>query len=206
MQSGRQMVLTAERSTKHKWTDEEREIVRRDYKGTMASAIAIARCLSYLTGSEVTKYAVKGQVQRLGIAKQLDRRPWTPEEDERLGELITRCAPAKVAKLMGRSENAVVVRSKRLGYSRRVRDGWYTAKDVSEILGVDHKWVVKRIELGVLRATYHFPNCSPKKNGSHCWHIKEADLTQFIRRYPQELTGRNVDLIVVVELLAGLKN
>lgn len=73
-------------------------------------------------------------------------------------------------------------------------------------MGVDHKWLQKRIDMGILPASYHFPNCRPKKNGNHCWHIKEQDLREYIRRYPQEVTSRNVDLIVIVDLLAGVAN
>jgi len=72
---------------KHHWTDEEREIVRRDYRGTNASAEAIAHRL----GRGITKWAVKGQVQMMGIAK-VHRNGWSPKEDERLGQLITRYA------------------------------------------------------------------------------------------------------------------
>jgi len=45
---------------KHHWIDEELEFVRRDYKGTNKSAEEIALNLG------VTKWAVKGQVQKLG--------------------------------------------------------------------------------------------------------------------------------------------
>ena len=36
------------------------------------------------------------------------------------------------------------------------------------------------------------------------WHIAEKDLRAYIRRYPEELNGRNVDLIAIVEILAGI--
>jgi len=108
--------------------------------------------------------------------------------------------------MMHRSINSVVVMSKRLGCSRRVRDGWFTKREVCEILGVDHKWVQRRIDSGVIKATYHFPDRRPAKIGYSCWHIEENDLRQFIRKYPQELTSRNVDLIMIVDILAGLAN
>lgn len=181
------------------WSDEEREIVRRDYAYTNASAQAIADRL------DRTLAAVKGQVQRMGIAKRTDRRHWTPEEDEQLAELMPRYAPGKVAKLMRRGLNSVVVRSKRLGICRRVRDGWFTKKEVCEILGVDHKWVQKRIDGGQLRATWHNGR-KPTNCGSAMWHIEEKDLREFIRRYPQDLNARNLDLIVVVDILAGIAN
>ncbi|MBA7471828.1 hypothetical protein ES707_07140 [subsurface metagenome] len=38
------------------------------------------------------------------------------------------------------------------------------------------------------------------------WHIEEHDLVQFIRKHPQELVGCNIDIIMIVELLAGIIN
>ena len=183
---------------KMKWTDEERDIVRRDYSHTDASAEAIAQRLRRTTAS------VKGQVQRIGIAKRSDRHPWTPEEEERLAELIPKYAPVTVARMMHRSLNSVVVKVKRLKISRRVRDGWFTKRDICQILAVDHRWVQSRIDMGILPASYHYPNSKPQKNGSACWHIKEKDFREFIRRYPQDLLGRNVDLITIVDILAGV--
>jgi len=107
---------------------------------------------------------------------------------------------------MHRSLNSVVVRMKRLHLSRRVRDGWYTKREVCEILGMDHKWVQRRIDSGALKAEPHDPESPlPKKNGGSCWHITEKDLAKFIVHHPQELNGRNVDLIIVVDLLVRPK-
>lgn len=187
----------------HKWTDEEMDIVRRDYRGTNASADDIANRLSVMTGERITLCAVKGQVQKLAIAK-VHRQHWTPAEDKRLGELIHRYAPQTVAKKMGRGLNSVVIRARRLRLSRRVRDGWFTKAEVCQILGVDHKWVQDRIDGGQLKASWHNGH-KPTRNGSAYWHILETDLKAFLRRYPTELTGRNVDLLMVVEILAGVE-
>jgi len=183
----------------HKWTEEERLIVRRDYKGTHASAKEIGDRLG------VSFLAVRGQVLRMGITFQ-DRHYWTPKQDEQLRTLMPRYAPRRVAHMMHRSLNSVVVRAKRLGISRRTRDGWYTKQDVCEILGVDHKWLQRRIDSGALKARYHYPYHKPGILGMACWEIDEKDLVRYIRRYPQELIGRNVDIIQIVELLAGLLN
>jgi len=183
----------------HIWTDEERDIVRRDYRGTRASAQEIADRLG------VTEYAVKGQISAMGTARQ-DRHPWSPKEDKRLEQLITRYCPRRVAHIMHRSINSVVVRSKRLNISRRNRDGWFTKREACAILGVDHKWLQKRIDCGTLKATFHDDESPPKKNGGNCWHIDEKDLRDYIRKYPQELTSRNVDMIMIVDILAGVTN
>lgn len=182
----------------HVWTDEEREIVRRDYDGTNAGADRIAARLG------VTRYAVKGMAYKLGVGKITDRRRWTPEEDERLTELITQYAPKDVARLMGRGLNSVVVRSKRLGLSRRVRDGWYTKREVCEILGVDHGRVQRWMDSGELRAVPH-GSVRPQQGGGALWHIREADLRAFIIRNAGELNGRNVDLVQIVDILTPLR-
>jgi DNA-binding CsgD family transcriptional regulator len=204
------MVLTAERhellskwgtkagsAHKHRWTDEEREIVRRDYTGTHQSKRDIAARLG------VTQNAVAGQIMNMGLGNRSDRdrcKPWSEKEDEQLRELLGKYAPRTVAEKMVRSLNSVVMRGKRLGISRRCRDGWYTKKECCEILGMDHKWVQRRIDDGALKATWHY-GTKPNKNGLQAWHIEEADLIAFIKKYPQDLNGRNVDLIQIVGLL-----
>lgn len=184
---------------KHKWTDEERQIVRRDFAHTHASRRAIAARLG------VTEFAVAGQVSRMGIAKRIDRHPWSEAEDDRLRGLIHRYSVRTIARRMGRSINSVTVRSKRLGFHRRFRDGWYTKKEVCELLGVDHHWVQRRIDSGALIASWHNGH-KPSQKGMAMWHISENDLKAFIRRYPQDLTARNVDLILIVDILVGLDN
>ena len=185
--------------TWHRWTEEEIEIVVRDYAHTHESRRRIAEKLG------VTEFAVAGIIAMKGIAKRDDRRRWTPQEKVRLAELVPTYSPRKVAKIMKRSINSVVVMSKRIGVSRRARNGWFTKREVCEILGMDHKWVQRRIDSGALKASYHYDH-RPSQLGGSAWHIDEAHLKEFIRRYPEELTARNLDFIMVVEILAGVIN
>lgn len=178
---------------KHKWTENERDIVRRDYNGTNDSAEQIASKLG------VTRNAVKGQVEKMGLAVDKSRR-WSLREEEKLTELITQYAPQTVAIHLHRSVNSVVVKSKRLGLSRRFRDGWYTKHEVCELFGVDHHWVQKRIDEDLLKASYH-NGIKPQKSGGACWHIEEGELREFIVVHCGELVGRNVDLFTIVHLL-----
>jgi len=187
------------------WTDEERAIIRRDYKHSRASCQQLAEYLSRETGDRITAFAVRGQVTSMGIAKSDDRHPWNPEEDAKLMELIPTFCPRVVARKMHRSINSVVVRSKRLNISRRVRNGWFTKKELMEILGHDHKWIQRRIDSGALKATYHYDHRPTQKGGS-AWHIAEADLKKFIKAYPEELVGCNIDIITIVNILSGVNN
>ena len=181
----------------HQWTENELEVVRRDYEGNTASAQRIADKLG------VSLFAVKGQIQKLGVAKITDRQRWDPSQDERLRELLETYPPTQVAKRMGRSIHSVTVRSRRLGISRRDRSGWYSKGEVCAILGVDHKWVQARIDAGTLSAKSYFGG-PVQQLGASCWKIQRKELREFIRRYPEELNGRNVDLITLVDILAGL--
>ena len=191
--------------TWHQWTDEEREIIRRDYQHTHESRRRIADFLSLRCGETVTEFAVAGQITIMGIAKRDDRRPWTEKEKEHLAELLHKYSPRDVAKIMHRSLNSVTVKARRMHISRRIRDGWFTKLEVCEILGMDHKWVQRRIDSGAIKASYH-SDIKPSQKGMAMWHINAEDLTEFIRRYPEELNARNVDFIMVVELLAGVIN
>lgn len=184
---------------RHKWTENERNIVRRDYDGTSMSAYYLANRLSSLTGERITFHAIKGQVQMLGLAIDKSRR-WTPEEESTLIDLITQFAPATVARILHRSVNSVIVKSKRLHLSLRIRDGWFTKSEVSEILGVDHKKIQKWIDSGELKASYH-GEIKPQKKGCACWEIRTPALRDFIINHSFELVGRNVDLFQIVEIL-----
>jgi len=183
----------------HTWTDDERDIIRRSYTHTRKSRQALAVQLG------VTEYGVAGQISNMGIAKSSDRHPWTPKEKEKLAKLIPQYCPRAIARKMHRSLNSVVVMAKRINAPRRYREGWFTKQEVCHILAHDHKWVQVRIDSGALKATYHYEQ-RPTQKGMSAWHIKQRDLVQFIRTYPQELVGYNIDIIMVVELLAGIDN
>ena len=191
------MTATASRQPRHLWTEEEIDLIRREYQGTHRSKAELAAKLG------VTANAIAYQIARHGLAKITDRRRWTPEEDEKLRQLVEQKTPVQIARIMKRSLNSVNVRAKRLQASRRNRDGWYTKKEVCAILGVEHKWLQRRIDNGALPASYHHGR-KPNKGGSAAWHIKRKSLKEFLQKYPDELNGRNVDLPAVVEILAGI--
>lgn len=185
-----------QKSTNHKWTDKDKEIVRRDYKGTNASAQAIADHLG------VTRCGVKGQAQKMGIMQQKSPN-WTQEEYHILKENVHRKSIGQIAKMLGRSANAVKIKATRLKLQLRKRNGWYTKSEVMEICGVDHKKVQEWIDSGSLPASWHFGN-KPGGPGQASWHIDYEDLRNFLLVYCGELLGRNVDLQQIVWIVSHL--
>ena len=179
----------------HCWTDEERSIVIRDYDGTNKTAQRIADNLG------VTLFAVKGQAAKLGIQQQKSPE-WTEKELERLAELVHQYSITQIAKRLHRSPNAVQIKATRLKLGLRVRDGWFTKREVSEICGVDHKKVQRWIDNGQLKASYH-NGVRPSQNGMYMWHINEVDLRNFIIKNSGQLLGRNTDIQQIVWLLVG---
>ena len=183
----------------HRWTDDERDIIRRDYQHTRASMLSLAKKLG------VSPLAVRGQVQNMGICRSGDRQQWTAKQEEQLAELIPKYSMRKIARIMHRSINSVTVKTTRLHLSRRIRDGWFTKREVQRILGHDHQWLQRRIDCGALPATWHYATL-PTQHGMSAWHIEEAALKEFIRRYPEELVGCNIDIMMIVEILVGVIN
>lgn len=183
----------------HQYTEEDKDIIRRDYKQDESSTYAIAGKLG------VSYHAVKWQAKRMGLCKIIlqPSRNWGSSEDDLLKELIGLYSTRTVAEMLGRSINAVVIRLSRLGISPRTsRDGWYTKKDVCYVLGIDHRKAQYYIDKGMLRATRH--NGNSNDHVGAVWHIKRLDFKKFIRRYPEELNGRNVDLVQILDVLGVL--
>jgi len=187
------MKLIDGRKVKHRWTDDEREIVRRDYRGTRQSAGEIAGRLG------VTFLAVKGQVQNMGISFHR-RHQWTATEEHYLTENITSLSINVLSKRLHMSPTQVVMKSKKMRLSRKPRDSWYTMRDVCEILGIDHHRVGGYIDCGALKASYH-NGLRPGHDGSSMWHIDEADLRDFIIAHSFEFVGRNVDLFQIIQII-----
>ena len=181
------------------WTEAEDERIRSGYRHCQES---IAELATQLQRSEA---AVRSRVQKLRITKSQGRKRWTPEEDARLAELAETRSMDRIAVQMGRSPNAVTVRANRLGILRSMRNGWYTMREAAAILGIDSHTLRTHINTGRLKAERHRLAAPGQDEKNLTWHIKEKDLKDFIRGNAHRLTGRNVDLVQIVEILAGLK-
>ena len=195
--------MVVSETTKPTWTPEMLSMVRRGYDGTPATIYNLAYKLSITCGRRVTYAAVRNKIRRMGLQRSKSKRLWTEYEDNILMSLVEHNCVQTIAMKMKRSEGAVATRIKLLKLSRRCRDGWYTIGDLCDIFGVSDNWVKFRISQGVIKATRHYARDGDDGSG-RSWHIERKDLVLFIRTYTQELIGCRIDIIQIVDLLAGV--
>lgn len=124
---------------------------------------------------------------------------WTPEENVRLRELLAKYGFDRAAKMLERPPMGVRAQAQRLGYSIGDREGWYTLGEVAGILGVTFYFVRNRIERGLLKGE-HMKKGKSEKGGVY-WVIKDRDLRNYMRRYPQDLYGKPIDVVAFVDIL-----
>lgn len=187
------------------WTPEMDQVIWQNYESNRESVRKIAAILSNLTGSEVREQQVISRIAIIGAGmtnEERGRKDWTPEEEERLAQLLETRSAADAARILGRGIISVKLKAKRLGVSLRSKYGWYSASDIADVLGIDIHRVVDWIDAGLLPGYYHYGGDRSAK-GARSWHIKESDFANFLRRYGHQLRGRNVDLSAVVDILVG---
>lgn len=137
------------------------------------------------------RWYIKRQAARLGLTMRMDRRPWTAAEMRLLENMVGRVSTATIAKRLHRPESSVVNKLKRIGTSRRVRDG-YTMRDLEMCLGEDHRKIATWIANGWLQDRLQGTG-RHDGNGNDIHRIREQDILNFIKRHPEEINLGKVD-------------
>jgi hypothetical protein len=189
----------------HRWTPEELDLIRVEYKGTLKSAEIIAKRISALTGDTISSQAVKKQAVNNGLTTRRCK-IWDDKELEYFIKLIGKYSMKDMLRKMKaagykRTMKSLDAKLSELNMKADDRDGWYTKVEVCEILGVGRETVQKWIDSKSLKATYHHGVEPTKDCGRAYWHIEESDLRDFIIKHSMDLTGRNVDLFQIVTIL-----
>lgn len=120
---------------------------------------------------------------------RLNLRPWTQAETAQLREWYGENAVADIAQTLGRSENAVRVRAKRLHLD--VRGGFLTARQVADILGVDSHTPCRWARAGLL--SMHRTDTLTAHGTARLWACRMADLEAFVRRCPEMVEPSRVE-------------
>src|ERR1700724_3645175 len=120
---------------KYAWRPEHDAYLRAHYFGGLNRRFQVLNQMIRLTG--MPRWYIKRQAARLGLTLHMDRRPWTASEMTLLEKLVGQVSSATIAKRLHRPESSVVNKLKRIGTSRRVRNG-YTMCDLELCFGEDH--------------------------------------------------------------------
>lgn len=174
---------------KYTWRPEFDEILKAQYHGGLNRRFQVLNRMIRITS--LPRWYIKRQAVRLGLTMKMDRKPWTPAELNLLEKLVGRVCSATIAKRLHRSESSVVNKLKRLGNSRRVRNG-YTMRDLEQCLGEDHRKISLWIANGWLRDRLQSTG-RHDGNGRDIHRISEKDILQFLRSHPQEINLGKVD-------------
>lgn len=141
----------------------------------------------------------------LTLPRMIKEPPWTPAELDLL-KRVPRHDPSKAAKIFSehgftRSPNAIMVKCKRAGLSRRYKES-LSATACGRILGVDGKtfttWILKGIILAEKRETKRLP-----QQGGHPWSIGRAYFRQWIIDNVERIDFRKVGKFALVEILTA---
>jgi len=182
---------------KYVWRPEFDEHLKAHYYGGLNRRFRVLNRMIRLTG--LPRWYIKRRAARLGLTMHIDRRPWTGAEVDLMERLVSTVSTATIAKRLHRPENSVVTKLKRMGTSRRVRDG-YTMRDLELCLGEDHHKIAQWLAAGWLRD--HLQGTRRHDgNGKDIHRIREEDILNFVRSHPQEFNLGKVDQTWFLDLV-----
>ena len=182
---------------KYTWRPEHDAYLKANYFGGLNRRFQVLSRMVRLTG--MPRWYIKRQAARLGLTMQMDRRPWTHAEMKVIEKLVGRVSSATIAKRLGRPESSVVNKLKRMGTSRRVRDG-YTMRDLELCLGEDHHKIIGWIKNGWLQDRLQGTR-RHDGNGNDIHRFREKDVLHFIKNHPQEINLGKVDQMWFLDLV-----
>jgi len=182
---------------KHIWRPEYDDYLKAHYYGGLNRRFQVLNRMIRETG--LPRWYIKRRASRLGLTMHQDRRPWTIAEEAIVERLVGKVSALTIAKRLKRTEASVVLKIKRMGLSRRVRNG-YTMRDLEECLGESHKKIQRWIENGWLRDRLQGTQRN-NGNGRDIHRFRESAILDFIRRHPEELNLGKVDSIWFLDLV-----
>ncbi len=182
---------------KYTWLAEHDAYLKRHYFGGLNRRFQVLTRMVRMTG--LPRWYIKRQVARLGLTMRTERKAWTRRELDLLEKLVGHVSSAMIGKRLQRPESSIVNKLKRMGTSRRVRDG-YTMRDLELCLGEDHHKIACWIQNGWLEERLQRRR-RHNGNGSDIHRIREKDIFNFIRNHPQEINLGKVDQTWFLDLV-----
>lgn len=179
-------------------TPERERFIRERYDSRVKGRAAeIARALS------VPTWRVKRWAGDLALAIPIDKgREWTPAEVAFLEQHVARRSTKWIAKRLGRTHTAVIVKLKRLEISIRAARENYSASLLSQCFGIDIHVVTGWIRRGWIRARRRETERLPVQGGDP-WEITHDAVRDFVQRHPTAYRLDKVDQVWFLDLVFG---
>jgi hypothetical protein len=175
-------------------TPEREQFLRANYTGVKGNPAEVAERI------QVPAWKVKVWAAELGLTwKQEGRKPWTAEEES---FLWTHCGTRTVtwmARQLKRSVNSVAVKIKAMRLRRRISEG-YTATELTECFGVDHRVIERWARAGWLRVQTRGYELE-----RDAWAVTDAAILEFIEEHPTDFDLRRVNQIWFMDLILSGK-
>lgn len=172
------------RRTKWVWTPERDQLLRERYDPKIPGT---PKRLAAALG--VPRHAVVKRAGFLGLAKLAkDRKPWTPADVAFLEEHLGTRHVRWIAKRLARSATSVVMKTKHMHISRRVREG-LTMRDLELCLGADHRQIEGWVRAGKLKAAHEGGLAHPRER----WTFREPAVLSFMLEHPMAFRLDKVD-------------
>lgn len=181
---------------KHNYTHEQLEYFKLNYGRTTT-------CNEFAQLFGVSVQTIYRLARKLGVSKERFK-TWTKKEDDDIVVMRETMTFEQIAAKTKRTPTAIEWRLWYLGYGKHNRD-WFTLADIKSSLGHSGEYFRNQIKYGNLKATLmRQKNNKIDKPGSW-WRIERCDLEDWVRRFPVELNGYNVDMVFLVDLLGGIE-
>lgn len=175
---------------KYPWTAERDALLRARYDGRIKGRAAqVAQTFGW------PRWVITKRAAGLGLCYPADHRDWTKKEADFASFHAGHRTTHWIAKQLGRTETAVVLKLKHLHISRAIRNG-YTLSDLETCFGTDHHVIERWVEKGWLRRRQLSPGTANSK-----WQVSEDAIVTFIRSHPMAFRLDKVDQLWFMDLV-----
>lgn len=151
-------------------------------------------------------WLITQRCRRLGLTRPRKKEPpWSAAEDELMKRVPLhdpeKCSEIFKAHGFSRTATAIMVRSKRIGLSRRNTET-FSARTAAKVIGWDNKTVSEYCLKGLIKSSRRKTKRLPQQGGDpHS--IEHADLRQFVIDNLELIDFRKVDKFALVDLLVS---
>lgn len=104
----------------------------------------------------------------------------------------------ELCRMFGKTRDSIYQQAYRMGLKRSYRNETYTFDELKYLTGMGAKLLHSFIDSGKLKVTH-----APLSRKDH-YLIHQADVKDFIKKYPSTLNSKNVDMAWLVDTLCGI--